>query len=82
MKTETKLLVADDWEDYALLDSGHLQKLERFGSQTVIRPDPQAFWEPVRMPVFPAKTMMKMAPEAGRSSPPRRGTPGRCAGTG
>ena len=48
MKTETKLLVADDWDDYALLDSGHLQKLERFGSQTVIRPDPQAFWEPAR----------------------------------
>jgi 23S rRNA (cytosine1962-C5)-methyltransferase len=48
MKTETRLLVADDWEDYALLDSGHLQKLERFGSQTVIRPDPQAFWEPAR----------------------------------
>ena len=46
MKTETRLLIADDWEDYALLDSGHLQKLERFGSQTVIRPDPQAFWEP------------------------------------
>ncbi len=48
MKTETNLLIADDWEDYALLDSGHLQKLERFGSQTVIRPDPQAFWEPAR----------------------------------
>ena len=46
MKTETKLLIADDWDDYALLDSGHLKKLERFGSQTVIRPDPQAFWEP------------------------------------
>lgn len=48
MQTETRLLVADDWEDYALLDSGHLQKLERFGSQTVIRPDPQAFWDPAR----------------------------------
>ena len=48
MKTETRLLIADDWNDYALLDSGHLQKLERFGSQTVIRPDPQAFWEPAR----------------------------------
>ena len=48
MQTETRLLVADDWEDYALLDSGHLQKLERFGSQTVIRPDPQAFWNPAR----------------------------------
>ena len=48
MKTEIRLLIADDWNDYALLDSGHLQKLERFGSQTVIRPDPQAFWEPAR----------------------------------
>tara|TARA_R110000787_G_scaffold85111_2_gene181897 strand:- start:204 stop:1094 length:891 start_codon:yes stop_codon:yes gene_type:complete len=48
MITETRLLVADDWDDYALLDSGHLMKLERFGSQTVIRPDPQAFWEPAR----------------------------------
>ncbi|MFN4185290.1 MAG: class I SAM-dependent methyltransferase [Hyphomonas sp.] len=48
LKTETRLLIADDWEDYALLDSGHMQKLERFGSQTVIRPDPQAFWEPAR----------------------------------
>ena len=48
MQTETRLLIAYDWEDYALLDSGHLQKLERFGSQTVIRPDPQAFWNPAR----------------------------------
>jgi 23S rRNA (cytosine1962-C5)-methyltransferase len=48
MITETKLLIADDWDDYALLDSGHLMKLERFGGQTVIRPDPQAFWEPSR----------------------------------
>ncbi|KCZ88920.1 class I SAM-dependent methyltransferase [Hyphomonas johnsonii] len=48
MITETRLLIADDWTDYALLDSGHLMKLERFGDQTVIRPDPQAFWEPAR----------------------------------
>ncbi len=49
MKTEFRLLIADDWEDYALLDSGHGQKLERFGSQTVIRPDPQAFWKPAKL---------------------------------
>lgn len=48
MNTETRLLVADDWEDYALLDSGHLHKLERFASQTIIRPDPQAFWAPAQ----------------------------------
>lgn len=46
MNIETRLLNADDWEDYALLDSGHGAKLERFGDQRVIRPDPQAFWEP------------------------------------
>ncbi|MEM9667462.1 MAG: class I SAM-dependent methyltransferase [Pseudomonadota bacterium] len=46
METRTELLIADDWTDYALMDSGHGQKLERFGNQIVIRPDPQAFWQP------------------------------------
>lgn len=48
MKTETRLLIADDWTDYALLDSGNGLKYERFGPQRVIRPDPQAFWTPDR----------------------------------
>lgn len=48
MKTETQLLLADDWTDYALLDSGDGLKYERFGDQRVIRPDPQAFWTPAR----------------------------------
>jgi len=38
------VLVADDWQDYALLDSGAGRKLERYGSIVVDRPDPQAFW--------------------------------------
>ena len=46
MKHDTKLLIADDWSDYALLDCGDGMKLERFGTQRVIRPDPQAFWTP------------------------------------
>ena len=46
MQTTTRLLTANDWQDYALLDCGDGQKLERFGSQRVIRPDPQAFWMP------------------------------------
>ncbi|MEO0607929.1 MAG: class I SAM-dependent methyltransferase [Pseudomonadota bacterium] len=48
MKLDSTLFVADQWkpEHYALLDSGDGHKLERFGSQTVIRPDPQAFWSP------------------------------------
>lgn len=32
--------------DHALLDSGHGEKLERFGPVVLRRPDPQALWEP------------------------------------
>ncbi|MEM7330076.1 MAG: class I SAM-dependent methyltransferase [Pseudomonadota bacterium] len=48
MDFNTTLFLADQWapEQYALLDSGDGHKLERFGAQTVIRPDPQAFWLP------------------------------------
>jgi 23S rRNA (cytosine1962-C5)-methyltransferase len=34
------------WEEYELLDAGAGRKLERFGSITLIRPEPQARWEP------------------------------------
>jgi len=37
------------FEGYALLDSGGGEKLERFGSTTLVRPDPQALWRP-RLP--------------------------------
>ena len=49
MDIKSTLFLADQWnsDQYALLDSGDGQKLERFGSQTVIRPDPQAFWPPI-----------------------------------
>lgn len=52
MKYDQTLFLADDWKDYTLLDSGDGMKLERFGSQTVVRPDPQAFWRPQK----PVKT--------------------------
>lgn len=32
------------WKDYALLDSGDGEKLERFGDILMIRPEPQALW--------------------------------------
>lgn len=32
--------------DYALLDSGNAQKLERLGAYTIVRPAPQAIWPP------------------------------------
>lgn len=37
------------WDDYALLDMGHGQKLERYGRYTVIRPEAQAMGAP-RLP--------------------------------
>jgi 23S rRNA (cytosine1962-C5)-methyltransferase len=40
------ILVARDWEDYALLDSGDGRKLERAGPYRFIRPEPQALWRP------------------------------------
>lgn len=50
MEMTSTLFLADQWskDQYALLDSGNGQKLERFGDQTVIRPDPQAFWPPAQ----------------------------------
>jgi len=38
------LLHADLWDDYALIDSGNGEKLERFGRYFFSRPEPQAFW--------------------------------------
>jgi 23S rRNA (cytosine1962-C5)-methyltransferase len=34
------------WKDYQLIDSGDGQKLEQFGAYTLIRPEPQAIWQP------------------------------------
>lgn len=40
------LLTPSRWKDYELLDCGDFQKLERFGSCILIRPEPQAVWAP------------------------------------
>ncbi len=37
--------IADGWKDYELLDCGGGEKLERWGKQILVRPDPQAIWE-------------------------------------
>jgi 23S rRNA (cytosine1962-C5)-methyltransferase len=39
-------LVAEPWADWGLIDSGHGQKLERYGRVTVARPEPPAMWAP------------------------------------
>ena len=35
-----------NWTEYELIDSGNYEKLERFGSTIIIRPEPQAVWDP------------------------------------
>ena len=43
--------IADQWQDYELLDCGGGEKLERWDKQYLVRPDPQAIWEtPRRLP--------------------------------
>jgi 23S rRNA (cytosine1962-C5)-methyltransferase len=37
-------LLADRWQDYALLDCGDGMKQERWGLVTLVRPDPQVLW--------------------------------------
>lgn len=37
-------LTPQHWKDYELLDCGNFEKLERFGSLVLIRPEPQAVW--------------------------------------
>ncbi len=40
------MLSPKNWQDYALIDMGNGQKLERFGPYTLIRPEPQAMAKP------------------------------------
>jgi 23S rRNA (cytosine1962-C5)-methyltransferase len=41
------ILIADDWRDYRLLDSGNGGKLEQVGPYRFVRPEPQALWAPL-----------------------------------
>lgn len=43
-----EILIADDWQDYRLLDSGNGGKLEQVGPYRFVRPEPQALWSPSR----------------------------------
>ena len=36
--------LADNWKDYELLDCSDGEKLERWGSHILVRPDPQVIW--------------------------------------
>lgn len=36
--------ISNNWTDYELVDCSNGQKLERWGNQILVRPDPQAIW--------------------------------------
>lgn len=38
------MIIANEWQSYALLDAGDGEKLERWGEYILRRPDPQAIW--------------------------------------
>ena len=40
-----EILTSADWTDYELIDTGNMEKLERFGKNILIRPEPQAVWQ-------------------------------------
>jgi 23S rRNA (cytosine1962-C5)-methyltransferase len=44
--TSLPVEITRGWEDFALVDSGHGRKLERYGRYRFIRPEPQALWAP------------------------------------
>lgn len=38
------MILAQDWKEYELIDTGNGEKLERWGQYILRRPDPQAIW--------------------------------------
>jgi 23S rRNA (cytosine1962-C5)-methyltransferase len=41
--------ISDKWQDFELIDCSRGEKLERWGSQILVRPDPQAIWDTPRL---------------------------------
>ncbi len=40
------MFIASQWQDFEVLDTGNGEKLERWGSYVLARPDPQTIWPP------------------------------------
>ena len=40
--------IAENWQDYELIDCSDGERLERWGGTILIRPDPQVIWKPAR----------------------------------
>ena len=46
------MLIASDWKDYEVLDTGDGEKLERWNDIVLRRPDPQAIWPKQRPEIW------------------------------
>lgn len=71
--------LAKNWKDYELLDCGRGEKLERWGSHLLVRPDPQAIGIP------PARTRAGRRPTPAIPAPTpvaASGPPSRCPSGG
>jgi 23S rRNA (cytosine1962-C5)-methyltransferase len=58
-------IVAEPWPDWGLIDCGEGQKLERYGDIRVVRPEPQAMWQPARDDWDPDATFVPGSDEEG-----------------
>ena len=58
-------IIAEPWADWALIDCGDGQKLERYGPYRVGRPEPQAMWTPARDDWDPDATFVPGSDEEG-----------------
>ena len=63
--TNLSTIVAEPWDDWALIDSGNGWKYERYGRVKVVRPEPQAMWAPASDDWDPDATFMPGSDEDG-----------------
>jgi 23S rRNA (cytosine1962-C5)-methyltransferase len=63
--SDLQTLVAEPWDDWALIDCGNGQKLERYGDVRVVRPEPQAMWSPAQEEWDPEATFVPGSDEEG-----------------
>lgn len=64
---ELRVKYSKKWEDYALLDSGLGEKIERFGSYILKRPEPQAIWHMTANKKWAFDAIYKRSNEGGGS---------------
>ena len=65
-----QLLTPTHWQDYELIDSGNFEKLERFGTHILARPEPQAIWDK-RLPEAEWQALAQAVFKRDKNSPER-----------